>query len=691
MAQSLDLSKQSPRPAWMNSIIQMLYRNKWLFIVACTAGVLNLFMLQLYSLNGDEYNTITETQMVGLNWTSILYFIFMHAWSQFGISELVLRLPAALCGVLAAITLYAAGRKLAGERASIAAGLLAATSPFLVYHSQEARFYSFFIFATSLFIYITMHFFGRGIQRKRDIFTLAACALLVVLSHFLGAIAILAQGLAAITSVFARRFGWRVYVFTALLFSALFVVPMLPPVQAVMWQFYQNYAHTTTASTPITTALSVVSIFKIIISLYIFSLGYHVYPLWWFVAVPGVLFTGFLLITGLIWIFKHSSWGAMPVLFGIALLGAYLVLDPIGGRLASGISPRHVAFVWPAYLLVIAVGVASLPRRVYYSLLCILIALNIVALYPRWNQMWSYSGLLDYRSAATFARTHSSDKTVILHDGRVQDAVAFYFPSDIPRKNFWPYLQNGDFGELSGYQRIILVTNDYQPMRRQETDRILVLLSDQFTLSTGRIECPLFEYVLERKPIHTMGFDIDPVTRQVRQPVSIYGLEFQDLRLPVQMMTQGQTLTIVGALSVPDLEGQREVVLPLAEAVEVRRLILLSNIVGAEHIVNGQQIASVDIETAGGSVQTVPLRYGKEIQDWSLACDDKSACQAVYSWQKRVAFVGQQRYPGSAQDFQAHIHATSLVLPVEAKITRLSFNYTAPTGRLYIWGIALAQ
>jgi mannosyltransferase len=129
-----------------------------LLLLILIALSLRLYGLNSYSLNGDEYGSIAQAKQVGLNWNSILYFIFMHMWISFGESDWWLRLPSVLFGTLTVPLLYACGDKLGGKRTALACGVLAATSPFAIYHSQELRFYAFFILSTSLFIYTTMVF-----------------------------------------------------------------------------------------------------------------------------------------------------------------------------------------------------------------------------------------------------------------------------------------------------------------------------------------------------------------------------------------------------------------------------------------------------------------------------------------------------------------------------------------------------
>lgn len=75
--------------------------------------------------------------------TPPLFYLLVWPWAQLaGDAEWALRLPSALLGIAAVPVLMAIGRRLGGDRAALATGVLAATSPLLVWFSQEARAYA---------------------------------------------------------------------------------------------------------------------------------------------------------------------------------------------------------------------------------------------------------------------------------------------------------------------------------------------------------------------------------------------------------------------------------------------------------------------------------------------------------------------------------------------------------------------
>lgn len=89
-----------------------------------------------------------------------LYSLLMHVWSAVSRSDVWLRAPSAVAGVLAVYFLY---RWLASEgRRSVAlpAALFMALSPFHLYYSQEIRFYALL----SLFVVLTLIAFERFVD-----------------------------------------------------------------------------------------------------------------------------------------------------------------------------------------------------------------------------------------------------------------------------------------------------------------------------------------------------------------------------------------------------------------------------------------------------------------------------------------------------------------------------------------------
>jgi len=669
------LSAEVRRPAILISLVML-------------ALVLRIYAISLYPLAGDEYGSLAEAKSVGVNWNSIIYSGLMHFWIRLGTSELWLRLPSAIFGMATVVILFKIGEKLGGWRTGVIAALLAATSPFNIYHSQEVRFYSLFIFASAAFMLATINYVD---SRKgvRDRMAVLAIGAVLVLSHVFGILAIYAQAAASFLagdSRWSRRTRMMVMLGVPIV---VFGLPLIPPVRQKLWEIAPLfYTRWTTAVAPSFTPISSITLAKVAFTGYIFVFGYHVYPLWYAIVVPGACISALLTVKGAIELWKTSAWRFLLPTYLIALFGIYLVLDSVSGRLASGVAPRHVAFVWPAFLLLTAIGLTSFKKPVLIVLVAAALTVNAASIWSGWQKDWTYGAAVDYRGAAEQTTRWIGKDTALIHDGRSQDAVKFYFPKSIPLIDSWAYVRNPDLTQQILNQRLIFVTDDWEPGRRREFDQLMGRLNETYSIVDGHVDYPLFEYSLERKSSSAL-YELRGESNQVLQPISFYGLEFQDLRLPISVKVSDVPLLVIGAYGLPDFEARRELLLPLSAPVQAKRVVFLSDIVGAGTQQTDQMIAEILVENKGGKTLTLPIRLGKETTSWDKQCAPAVPCQTIFHWHKRIAVVGQNRYEGALRDFSAGLHGVVLDLPEQQEVVRLTIRYAANSGSLYVWGVAL--
>jgi len=652
------------------------------------ALLIRLYGISFYTLEIDEYGTIAEARSVGLNWNSILYSGLMHYWMRMGMSEAWLRLPATFFGLMTVPLVFKAAEMLGGWCAGIAAALLAATSPFNIHHSQEVRFYTLFMFASAAFMVATIGYVGsRRVARGR--LSVLLTGLVLLISHFLGVLALYAQGTAAFLAANKRRSSLTGLILVFGLPLLIFGLPLIPPFQTKLWHLYQVYGNAMGHS-PIVTPISLISLAKVAFAGYVFVFGYHVYPLRLILVIAGLGLTAFLLGRGTLRLWKRRQWRVLPFTYLLAVLGVYIVLDSVGGRLASGVSPRHVAFAWPAFVVLVALGLSSFTRAAFHVLLAVLLGINVLSLWFGWQRDWTYGTAPDYRRAAEYVSRWAEKDAAIISDARSQEPIDFYFPKGVPLVNSWVYLQGRDLNQLPPYQRLIFVTDDWTADSRRDSDQLMEKLSKGFSCIDGRVDYPLFEYVLDRKSLpESSGYSLHPSRAQLRQPLSFYGLEFQDLRLPVSLEVKKTPLQVIGAYGLPDLAGRSTLTIPLSQPTHAGRLILLTDVVAFDQLQAGQQIAEVTVENNRGTSDTFPLRLGEETALWDKQCQAGANCETVYQWHKRVAIVGQNTFHGAWRDFQAGLHGVSFDLAQTTEVTSLTVRYVASSGHLYLWGIAL--
>ena len=314
-----------------------LRTNSFILFILGISILVRLYGLALYPYIGDEYFTLSEAKQFGLNWNSAIYFRLMNLWIQFGVNEFQLWLVSVIFGILTVVLFYELGKALENQQVGLLAALLAALSPFNIYHSQELRFYSFFIFSSLLFIITTVRFV-RSRRAVFDYLLVAVSGIILIFSHFLGAIFVLVQCLATFTALNSRLPRWATWLVSGTFLTACFMIPTIPAVYQTMWSFYRIYGNAAASVAPLLTPFSFINFAKVLVAVYIFFFGYHVYPLWFLVVVPGSTLMVALLFTGCKYLVKRSQWGALPFLTGIGLAGVYFTLDMVGGRVAGGVS-----------------------------------------------------------------------------------------------------------------------------------------------------------------------------------------------------------------------------------------------------------------------------------------------------------------------------------------------------------------
>lgn len=123
-----------------------------LLVVTLLAAALRIFHLGTWSLYGDEWFTLNDSAEIGvLPWDQLkavirtfpLIYLLTHWMTGWlGEHEWVLRLLPCLFGIITIPLFTVLARPLAGKGNALCAGLFMAVSPWLLFHSQMARFYT---------------------------------------------------------------------------------------------------------------------------------------------------------------------------------------------------------------------------------------------------------------------------------------------------------------------------------------------------------------------------------------------------------------------------------------------------------------------------------------------------------------------------------------------------------------------
>ena len=139
-----------------------------LLLVILVAAALRLFQLGAWSLDGDEIYSWYDVQdvLAGRTWPQGAqvapggYLLIAAFVATLGLDEFSVRLGPSLCGLAAVAVLGLLRRDVRGPGERLATAALAASSPWLVYHAQTARFYGPLLLCASLALLWSLP--GRG-------------------------------------------------------------------------------------------------------------------------------------------------------------------------------------------------------------------------------------------------------------------------------------------------------------------------------------------------------------------------------------------------------------------------------------------------------------------------------------------------------------------------------------------------
>src|SRR5262245_44634014 len=149
------------------------------------------------------------------------YFLLLHQWAKWwGTSEFALRSLSALLGAIVVGLAYITALRLCNSQVAWIGVMLLATSPFLIWYSQEVRYVIFMVMAALL----AMYTFDRALSTKRLGWWLCYCGslMLAIVIFVVNAFLPMAHGLYLVCSP-SRRPVLRRWVACQLVVLAVFI------------------------------------------------------------------------------------------------------------------------------------------------------------------------------------------------------------------------------------------------------------------------------------------------------------------------------------------------------------------------------------------------------------------------------------------------------------------------------------
>ena len=269
---------------------------------------------------GDVLDRVADTES-----TPPLHYLLTWAWTQvFGDSEWSLRALPALWGTLTVPAVFAAARGLFGsERAGLLAAALAATSPILVWYSQEARAYSLLVLLSAVALWALA-------TRRHGIWSAASAAALA--THYFAVFVVVPQAL---------WLAWRRRTLAPLVAPALAGAALLPLL-----------AHQEdTVARPWADRFSVAD--QVAATAQEFLLGRQ----WtWLIHRPGFVVLAALWALALHWLWRERERRAiLPLALAAAAIGVPVLVSLAG---TNYLAPRNVLGAWPLLAVAVAAGAA---------------------------------------------------------------------------------------------------------------------------------------------------------------------------------------------------------------------------------------------------------------------------------------------------------------------------------------------
>jgi mannosyltransferase len=177
----------------------------WLWAgVTVLAAVLRFTTLTSQSFWLDEAQAVHELHLSfggmlsawsATEWNPPLYLLIAWPWAKvFGTGEFGLRSLSALLGTAVIPITYLCGRELVSRRAGLAAGALAALSPFMIWYSQEAREYMLLAALSGMSLLLFARTWRS--RSRRQLVWWAVFSGLALLTQYFAAFLIAAEGIA---------------------------------------------------------------------------------------------------------------------------------------------------------------------------------------------------------------------------------------------------------------------------------------------------------------------------------------------------------------------------------------------------------------------------------------------------------------------------------------------------------------
>jgi mannosyltransferase len=198
MATPTERQITTPDPDSPIAVARQFASDHALALIVALAALLRFATLGVPSYWLDEFTSLNETHgSLGTVLSSVnhaeggppLYLLGLWGWRKvFGDGEIAIRSMSALLGTATVPVAFAAARELASRRAGLFAAALTATSPLMIWYSQEVRTYALLVVLAAL----SFMFFAYALERDEPgwIWAWAIASFLAFTTHYFAVVLI---------------------------------------------------------------------------------------------------------------------------------------------------------------------------------------------------------------------------------------------------------------------------------------------------------------------------------------------------------------------------------------------------------------------------------------------------------------------------------------------------------------------
>ena len=532
-----------------------------LFCIVILTAFLGLYRINSESLWEDEINTLIKAQ--GGIWELLsghldvanppVYDLFMHFWIRiFGISEVAMRLPSIIFGILSVLVIFYLGKELYNEETGLFSAFLLGISQFFISYMQEARSYSLLVLLSLLSCYLFIRFLK---EKNNTVGLVYAVTIFIGLYvHYFMIFVIIVQNIFFVLSY--KRFEpsikkwFLIQTMVMILFSIWFLRIVLPNM------VLENAPSIEWIQRP--DIISVENLFNLFIGNIKIS----------FIGIIFTMLVLFFFLYNLLDMKLKNFIFSEEELLLILYLFIPIILVFIISQFKPIWMPRYLIIVFPALILIIARTLLTFRLvPVQAGFLSILLIGNIFAL----HQMYMQPNKPDARSAATYiVQKYEKGDTIFCYQFQTLQ-ILYYMDPVITKKVYYlknvkaegyPYDLNESISKLESFFIVYLnykrvnnaYTNNLEPKIQQLNQSFVLIERMSFQglriekyekiyipekIENKLIQLPISVFEASKKENDTLDFTWTNASAAIkfRVPQNEYSLRFEILGTPPAPVT----------------------------------------------------------------------------------------------------------------------------------------------------------